>query len=276
MTARVFAPAEGLRCAVADNPGPMTLDGTRSYLVGRREAVLLDPGPAGAGQADRLARLLEDGPAVTAVCLSHAHPDHAGGAARVARELGVPLAASAGTLARLGADGRALEDGDEMPLDGGRASLAALATPGHSADHLAYLWRPEGAVFTGDLVLGSGTAMVGHPDGHMGSYLASLERLLELDPTRLYPGHGEPVDDAEAKLRGYAAHRRDREEQVLEAVREGAGSVAEVRRRVYGELPEGLAWAAEASIRAHLAHLEERGEPLPAVAGRDDDAAGEH
>lgn len=268
MTARVLEPADGLRCAVADNPGPMTLDGSRNYLVGRREGVLLDPGPGGAGQEARLRRLLDGGPAVTAVCLTHAHPDHAGGAGDVARRLGVPLAGSAATLERIAADGRALEDGDELPLDAGRGSLAAVATPGHSADHLSFLWRPAGAVFTGDLVLGSGTAMVGDPDGHMGDYLASLERLLELEPTRLYPGHGEPVDDAAAKLRAYAAHRREREEQVREAVEAGAASVAGIRRRVYGDLPDGLGWAAEASIRAHLVHLEERGMELPDVAGR--------
>lgn len=266
---RILEPAEGLRCAVADNAGPMTLDGSRCYLVGRREGVLLDPGPAGDDQRPRLGRLLEGGPPVSAVALTHAHPDHAGGAAAVAGELGVPLAGSPATLERLGADGRALEDGEELPLDGGEASLTAVATPGHSADHLAFLWHPAGAVFTGDLVLGSGTAMVGHPDGHMGSYLSSLERLAELRPRRLYPGHGEPVDAAVERLREYAAHRRERERQVRRAVEEGARSVAAIRRRVYGELPDGLGWAAEASIRAHLVHLGERGVELPEVAGRE-------
>lgn len=271
---RVLEPADGLRCAVADNAGPMTLDGSRNYLVGRDEGVLLDPGPGGDGQRERLARLLEDGPSVSAVALTHAHPDHAGGAGAVARELGAALAASAATLERLGVGGRALEDGDVLPLDGGDGSLAAVATPGHSADHLCFLWLPDRAVFTGDLVLGSGTAMVGHPDGHMGSYLASLERLVELEPTRLYPGHGAPVDGAVERLRAYTDHRREREEQVRRAVEEGAGSVAGIRRRVYGELPEGLAWAAEASIRAHLVHLEERGVELPELGGGEPGSAG--
>lgn len=273
---RVLEPAEGLRCAVADNPGPMTLDGSRSYLVGRDEGVLLDPGPAGDGQRERLARLLEGGPSVSTVALTHAHPDHAGGAAAVARGLGAGLAASAGTMERLGIEGRVLEDGDVLALDGGDGSLTALATPGHSSDHLCFLWLPGRAVFTGDLVLGSGTAVVGHPDGHMGSYLSSLERLRDLEPTRLYPGHGAPVDGAVERLRAYADHRREREEQVLRAVEEGAGSVAGIRRRVYGELLEDLARAAEASIRAHLVHLEERGVELPELGGREPGAAGGH
>lgn len=273
---RILRPSTGLRCAVADNPGPMTLDGSRNYLVGRRRGVLLDPGPGCAGQRERLARLLEAGPAVSAVVLTHAHPDHAGGAASVAREMDARLAASAGTLDRLGVEGRALEDGDELPLDGGESSLRTVATPGHSADHVSFLWLPEGAVFTGDLVLGSGTAMVGDPDGHMGSYLSSLERLMELEPTRLYPGHGQPVDDALDTLREYADHRWEREDQIRLAVDEGAGSVAGIRRRVYGELPDGLAWAAEASIRAHLLHLEERGVDLPELAGREPGNVGGH
>lgn len=286
----IFRPAPGVRCAVADNPGPMTLDGTRSYLIGEEAAVLLDPGPAGESQEGRI-RGLVDGRNVMAVALTHAHPDHAGGARRVARRLGAPIAASAATLERIGlaapgegggpgADGGsagarpgviALSDGDEIELDGGASRLRALETPGHASDHLCFLWLPRAAVFTGDLVLGTGTAMVGDPDGHMGSYLASLERLLELRPVRLFPGHGEPVEDAARRLEDYLGHRRGREEQIRAALEEGADSVAAIRRRVYGELPEGLDWAAEASIRAHLVHLEEGGHELPPLAGREPD-----
>lgn len=258
----------GLRWLVADNPGPLTLDGTRVYQVGEEESVLLDPGPADPDHTGRLLEWLEAGPPVGAVCLTHAHPDHAGCAGGVARELGVEVAASDGTLERLGLEGRALGEGDELEL-GGAGSLVAVETPGHSSDHVAYLWLPERAVFTGDLVLGSGSAMVAHPDGDMGRYLASLRRLRALVPAGLYPGHGDPVDDAMGRLSEYLDHRREREEQIRKAVREGAGSVGEIRRRVYAELPDGLAPAAEASIRAHLEHLEAEGERLPPLRGRE-------
>lgn len=263
MTREVLRPAPAVRCVVADNPGPMTLDGTRTYLVGRRAGVLLDPGPAD-GLAGRIEALVGDR-AVAAVALTHAHPDHAAGAAEAARRTGAPVAASEATLERAGLEGRAVADGEGLEVDGGGARLEALATPGHAPDHLCWWWPPGRAVFTGDLVLGTGTAMVGHPDGHMGRYLESLRRLRELGPERLYPGHGEPVEEAVARLEAYLRHRREREEQIRRAVEEGAGSVAAIRRRVYGELPEGLAWAAEASVRAHLEHLEERGVDLPEV-----------
>ena len=267
MSGRVHEPEAGLRCLVAGNAGPMTLDGTRVYQVGVGPSVLLDPGPAPSAHRERLGTWLEEGPPVSAVCLTHAHPDHAGAAAAIAGELGVPLAASPGTLERLGASGREVGEGDELEL--GDGSLLAVETPGHAPDHLAWLWLPSRAVFTGDLVLGSGSALVGHPEGHVASYLASLRRLMAVVPSRLYPGHGEPVDDAMERLREYADHRREREEQVRRAVSEGARSVSEIRRRVYGELPEGLGRAAEASIRAHLQHLEEEGVRLPSLRGRE-------
>ena len=274
MSERAHEPEAGLRCLVADNPGPMTLDGTRVYQVGSGPSVLLDPGPAAAAHRERLEAWLEEGPAVEAVCLTHAHPDHAGAAEAVARDLDVPLTASSRTLDRLGATGREVGEGDELELGGG--SLLAIETPGHAPDHLAWLWLPTRAVFTGDLVLGAGSALVGHPEGHVASYLASLRRLMAVVPSRLYPGHGEPVDDAVERLREYAEHRRERGEQIRRAVSEGARSVSEIRRRVYGELPQGLDGAAEASIRAHLEHLEEEGVRLPSLRGRKAAGQGHH
>lgn len=274
MTPRILTPGPGVRCAVADNPGPMTLDGTRTYLVGREQAILLDPGPE-EGLEGRLAELA-GGRTVTLVALTHAHPDHAAGAAGASRRTGATIAASRATLERAGLDGRPLRDGEGLPVDGGATELVALAAPGHAEDHLCFWWPSERALFTGDLVLGSGSAMVGHPDGHMGRYLASLERLRELEPERLYPGHGDPVDEADDRLARYLRHRREREGQVRRAVEAGAASVAEIRRRVYGDLPDGLARAAEASVRAHLEHLEERGFDLPALEDGADGGPGLH
>lgn len=267
MSGRTHEPESGLRSLVADNAGPMTLDGTRVYQVGAGRSALIDPGPGSATHRARLEAWLEEGPPVVAVCLTHAHPDHAGAAEAVALSLGAPLVASPGTLERIGASGREVGEGDELELEGG--SLLAIETPGHAPDHVAWLWLPRRSVFTGDLVLGSGSALVGHPEGHVASYLASLRRLMAVVPSRLYPGHGEPVDDATGRLREYLEHRQERAEQVRRAVAEGARSVAEIRRRVYGELPDGLGRAAEASVRAHLEHLEEEGVRLPSLRGRE-------
>lgn len=252
----------GLLCLVAANPGPLTLDGTRTYLVGGRRAVVIDPGPAIAGRVEALLDALA-GLEAEAVCLTHAHSDHAGCAPEAAAALGAPLAAGAATLRRLGAAGRALDDGDELPVDGGRSRLRALHTPGHSGDHLSYLWLPGRQLFSGDLVLGRGSSVVAHPDGSVGAYLESLSRLAGLRPTRILPGHGPPVDRPLERLEEYRRHRLERDGQVLAAVRGGAVRADEVQARVYGDLADPLARAARLSVLAHLRHLLERGHALP-------------
>lgn len=262
-TGQRFSLAPDLRCVVAENPGPLTLDGTRTYLVGSRRLVVLDPGPSLDGRVERLAEGVGDLP-VEAVCLTHAHPDHAGCAAEAADRLGAPLVAGAETLARLGVAGRPLGDGEELRVDGGESSLRAIATPGHSADHFGFLWLSRRWLFTGDLVLGAGSSVVAHPDGSVGACLASLARLAALRPSRILPGHGPPVEDAVGRLEAYRRHRLAREVEVLEAVRAGASRPEEVRSRVYGELRGPLARAADRSVLAHLAHLAETGYELPA------------
>lgn len=255
---------DGLRLLVAQNPGPLTLGGTCTYFVGKKRVAVLDPGPDHEGRAERLAGIaaaleLE----VEAVCLTHAHADHAGCAAEASARLRAPLVAGSETLRRLGAPGRPVEDGDELSLDGGASRLRALATPGHSGDHHAWLWLPERVLFTGDLVLGTGSSLVAHPDGSVGAYLASLARLASLQPRRILPGHGPPVEDPAARLEAYRGHRLEREEEVLKAIRAGDDDPDAIRDRVYGELPETLARAARLSILAHLRHLKETGHSLP-------------
>lgn len=263
-TAEPVELGEGLRLLVARNPGPLTLGGTCTYFVGKKRVAVLDPGPDHAGRAERLAGVaaaleLE----VAAVCLTHAHADHAGCAAEASARLGSPLVAGRETLRRLGVPGRPVEDGDELSLDGGASRLRALATPGHSGDHHAWLWLPARVLFTGDLVLGTGSSLVAHPDGSVEAYLASLVRLASLRPRRILPGHGPPVEDPVARLEAYRSHRLDREEQVLEAIRAGAEDPEAIRDRVYGELPETLARAARLSILAHLRHLTQSGHSVP-------------
>jgi glyoxylase-like metal-dependent hydrolase (beta-lactamase superfamily II) len=237
---------------VSLNPGHLTLEGTCCYAVGRRRIVLVDPGPAIPGQMERLEGLVGDRP-VSAICLTHAHADHSGLARSASGRFGAPLAASAATLERLGVDGNALRDGDTVEADDGATRLRA----------------PGRAVFTGDLVLGTGSSAILHPDGHVGSCLASFGRVLSHRPGRLYPGHGPPVDEGEARLKHYADHRAERHAQVVHAVRSGARTVAALRRLVYGDLEADLQGAAEASIRAHVVHMREQGEEVPTIDGLD-------
>jgi glyoxylase-like metal-dependent hydrolase (beta-lactamase superfamily II) len=256
---------------MAENPGPLTLDGTRTWIVGIERLAIIDPGPADPAHLERVDRALH-GRDVVAVCLTHSHVDHAEAASEAARRW-APVHASAETLSRLGLDGVSLPDCAELTLGaaphGGDGDLRvrALATPGHSGDHLAYMILPDRDLLTGDLVLGRGSSMVAHPDGSVGSYLASLARMAALRPARLLPGHGPVVSDALTKLSEYATHRRERTEQVRAAIEGGAADISELLAAVYGELPPGVHHAAELSLRAHLEHLAESGYESPLTSG---------
>lgn len=258
--------APDVRSLTADNAGPLTLDGTRSYLVGGSAAVLVDPGPAGSGARERWRRLAGEA-RVCGVLLTHSHPDHAAGAAEAAELFDTGVAASRGALLRLGLEGEPLPDGAGVEVDEGESRLRVLETPGHSSDHLCFFRSSDGLLLTGDLVLGEGSSLVAYPDGSVGDYLRSLERLMDLGPERILPGHGPDVVDAASKLRQYRDHRVERDRQVWSAVEDGARTVPEIRERVYPELPAALRRAAEATICAHLVHLREQARELPEITG---------
>ncbi len=248
----------------ADNPGALTLTGTQTYVIGAEPLVVLDPGPRDEAHLGRVEAVV-GGRRVAAVCLTHAHADHAAAAAEASRRWGA-LRGSAVTLGRLGRGGRPLADDEAVAL-GGDLRLRALATPGHSADHLCYLLEPEGILFTGDLVLGEGSSMIVHPDGSVSAWLASLARLAALRPTRLLPGHGPAVDDAWARLEACRAHRLDRVALVRAALGSGARTLEQIRAAVYGDLPAPRHRAAQLTIRAYLSYLEEAGEKPPPIPG---------
>lgn len=246
--------ARVLRVVHAANPGPFTLDGTRSHLVGRRRPALIDPGPHDPGHLDALVRAVGDAASVT-VLLTHGHADHAGGtAALLARlaEVGIPV-----DVAGAGSDeARPLADGQAVETDAG--VLVAVPTPGHTRDHLAFHWPAERTLFAGDVVLGEGdtTWVAGYP-GCVADYLDSLARLRALDLDVILSAHGPPLTDPDAALERFAAHRRARVEQVRAARAAHPGASArELVRVVYGDaVPEGLEAAAEESVRASLDHL---------------------
>lgn len=236
-----------LRTLLAPNPSPMTLDGTRTFVVGRREAAVIDPGPDDPIHRERLLRALEDAARVT-LALTHRHPDHAAGADVLAAALG----------SRVQRGPAVPSEGDVVPTDAG--DLHVLATPGHTPDHCAFHWPAESAIFCGDLMMGGlDTALVAAGEGDLGQYLASLERLRGLRAAILYPAHGPPFTEPDAAIARYLEHRADRERQVLAALAQGARGLREIASHVYGEIaPELRDWV-ELTVRAYLEHLEGMG-----------------
>ncbi|MEU2347102.1 MBL fold metallo-hydrolase [Modestobacter sp. NPDC049651] len=249
---------------LAPNPSGMTLDGTNTYLVGAPgsgQVVVVDPGPADpahlaaveAAAADRDAR-------VVALLVTHHHGDHAEAAAPWSAHFAAPVAAAEADVA--GPGGRLLADGDRLRLAG--TTLDVVATPGHTADHLAFRLE-SGAVLVGDHVLGRGTSVVTHPEGDVVAYLASLRRVHDLGPAALYCGHGpELTQDPLAVLDYYLAHRAYREQQLLDALAGGPRTVEELVATVYAAVPRELWPAAGQSTRATLVKLTAEGRLEPA------------
>jgi glyoxylase-like metal-dependent hydrolase (beta-lactamase superfamily II) len=236
---------------LAPNPGPMTLDGTNTWVLREPSSpgcVVVDPGPL---VEQHLAEVASYGP-VEVVLLTHGHLDHSEGARRLAELTGAPVRAL-DPAHRLGDQG--LAEGDVVAAAG--LELRVLATPGHTSDSLSFV-LPD-AVLTGDTVLGRGSTVVAHPDGVLADYLASLRRLRELGELTVLPGHGPELPSAGAAAEQYLAHREARLEQVRAAVEAGAADPEAVVRSVYADVDPALWPAATLSVRAQLRHLAEGG-----------------
>ncbi|KXK61091.1 MBL fold metallo-hydrolase [Micromonospora rosaria] len=267
MTGHVTAPVAALADELpgwatllrAPNPGPMTLDGTNTWLLrapGRAEAVVVDPGPA---DEEHLARIAGHGP-IAAVLITHGHPDHTDGSRRLADLLGGVPVRAVDPAHTVGAEPLAVSTdptGDRSTLELAGLSIEPLATPGHTADSVCLLVEHAGerAVLTGDTILGRGTTVVAHPDGNLADYLASLTRLAAYRGVTALPGHGPALADCGAAADYYLAHRRARLDQVRAAVAAGDRTAAEVVARVYADVDRSLWWAAEWSVRAQLEYL---------------------
>jgi len=231
---------------VAPNPGPYTGPGTNTWIVDAGPVVaVIDPGPDDDRHLAALNRRLA-GRTVGVVLVTHGHPDHLPLAERFAQ----PHRASVRRYPELG-------DNDIVRV--GSTNVAAIYTPGHSADHLSFWIAGARMLFTGDLVLGQGSSMVTYPEGDVAAYLHSLDRIAGLKPLILFPGHWDPVEDAMGKIGEYRRHRLEREAQVLAEVRRGPGTAPDLTRRVYGELDQKLMVAAEMTLRAHLRKLVDDG-----------------
>lgn len=235
-----------LRTVLAPNASPLTLDGTRTHVVGESQVVVIDPGSADPSHLDAVSELIGDG-VLSCVVVTHDHPDHTGGAEELAGRFDATIRTQkAGTL----------RDGDSLATDAG--PLRALATPGHTRDHVALHWPDEEAVFCGDLMMGGhDTALVAPPEGRLGPYLASLRRILALDPKVIHPAHGPAFTQPVEAIHRYMRHREMRLAQVERALRQGPQHADQLREAVYGDqLESELRAAAAAALKAYLEHLQ--------------------
>jgi glyoxylase-like metal-dependent hydrolase (beta-lactamase superfamily II) len=257
-----------VRRLLAPNPSPFTYTGTQTYIVGAGEVAVIDPGP---DLPDHVEAILAAtaGERITAICCTHTHRDHSPASRPLAAASGAPIAGCAalaieddGPRADAAFDfdyapDRVLADGEALDGDGWR--LRAVATPGHTSNHLCLALDGTGILFTGDHVMGWSTTVVSPPDGDMKAYLESLDLLLGRDDRIYHPAHGPAVDDPHAHVRALIAHRHLRERQILARIAAGEGRIPLMVEAIYADIDPRLHPAAGRSVLAHLVDLERRG-----------------
>ncbi len=257
-----------VRRVLAPNPSAFTFTGTQTYLVGQGEVAVVDPGP---DLPDHLDAILgaTAGERIVAILCTHTHRDHSPASRPLAAATGAPVLGCAPlVLNDSGPRADASFDADYAPArvlaDGERVSgpgwtLEAVATPGHTSNHLCFALPEAAALFTGDHVMGWSTSVISPPDGDMADYMASLDRLMARDDAVYFPAHGEPIEKPQRFVRGLAGHRRQREGQILRLLAEAPRDIPAMVERMYAGLDPRLHGAAGRSVLAHLLDLETRG-----------------
>lgn len=262
-----------VRRLIANNGGPFTFTGTCTYVVGRGEVTVIDPGPGDPRHLDMLREALA-GETISRILVTHTHRDHSPGATALRQATGAPILGCApyvsppplaGTdLSPSDAANDPLYRPDHVMTDGDAISgpgydLVAVATPGHAANHLAFALPQEKALFSGDHVMAWSTTVVAPPDGSMRAYMASLDKLQARDESVYWPGHGGPVRQPQRFVKALSQHRRHREAAILRRLMEGDAAIETLVARLYADLAPALKGAAALSVLAHLQDLAERG-----------------
>lgn len=257
----------GIARLLAPNPSPYTQTGTQVHLIGSGEVAVLDPGPFEPGHLQALLSAIGGRP-VAAILVTHTHRDHSPAANPLREATGAPVIGCTPLVLEGLGDGaeafdaayapdRVLDDGESIEVDGRR--LTALHTPGHTSNHLCFADEGSGALFSGDHVMGWSTSVVIPPDGSMGDYLRSLDKLRLRGDRIYYPAHGDPVTDPQRLVRGMITHRVQRERQIVRRLEAGDRTIGQIVAAAYPGLDPRLARAAGASVWAHLVDLQERG-----------------
>ncbi|RYY29325.1 MAG: MBL fold metallo-hydrolase [Sphingomonadales bacterium] len=253
---------------LAPNPSPFTYTGTQTYLVGTTEVAVIDPGPDEAPHLEALIAAIA-GRKVVAIMCTHTHRDHSPAAAPLKAHTGAPIIgcaplslSDAGPRADASFDGnyapdRVLSDGESVIGEGW--TLTAVATPGHTSNHLCFALPESGALFTGDHVMGWSTTVVSPPDGDMAEFMASLDKLMHREDSVYFPAHGEPITKPHRFVRGLIGHRKQREGQILRLLKAEPRAVPALVERMYVGLDPRLFGAAGRSVLAHLIDLRTRG-----------------
>jgi len=257
-----------VRRILAPNPSPFTYSGTQTYVIGTGEVAVIDPGPDDPAHIDAILAAVAD-ERVVAICCTHTHRDHSPGAAPLRAATGAPVIGCAplvlddsgpradAAFDRGYAPDRVLVDGESVAGPGW--TLTAVATPGHTSNHLCFSLDEEKALFTGDHVMGWSTSVVSPPDGDMAAYMKSLALLMERDDAIYYPAHGDPVERPQRLVRGMMGHRRQREGQILRLLERGPDAIPAMVEQMYKGIDERLYPAAGRSVLAHLIDLRDRG-----------------
>jgi glyoxylase-like metal-dependent hydrolase (beta-lactamase superfamily II) len=273
LSSEPYAVAEPLspliRRVLAHNPSPFSYTGTQTYIVGHGEVAVIDPGPLG-DDPEHVHALIDilGGERIAAIMCTHTHRDHSPAAAPLKAATGAPVIGCAalvlsddGPRADAGFDptyvpDRVLADGEQ--LTGPGWTLTAVATPGHTSNHLCFALEEEMALFTGDHVMGWSTSVVSPPDGDMAAYMRSLQKLLDRDDTVYHSAHGPAIDKPKRLVRGMMGHRKQREGQILRLLERGTGHIPDMVAQMYKGIDKRLHGAAGRSVLAHLIDLRDR------------------
>jgi glyoxylase-like metal-dependent hydrolase (beta-lactamase superfamily II) len=256
-----------IRRILAPNPSPYTFTGTQTYVVGTGEVAVIDPGPDLAPHVDAILAATA-GERISAILCTHTHRDHSPASRALQAATGAPIIGCAPlTMDDAGPRADAAFDADYRPdriltdgetIGGPGWTLEAVATPGHTSNHLCFALPESGALFSGDHIMGWSTTVVSPPDGDMRDYMQSLDKLIARDDRIYYPAHGDPVEEPNRFVRAVAAHRRQRERQILDLLQHEAHGVPDMVARMYRGLDPRLHGAAGRSVLAHLLDLEAR------------------